>query len=65
MIDTLHRPWLCGGPAVCFEAWEKGVELISQAQMASHLEQINHTLLLRRIGFMFEHLKTSIKDAEP
>ncbi|MFT3882954.1 MAG: hypothetical protein QM703_25270 [Gemmatales bacterium] len=25
LLDTLHRPLSCGGPAVVMEAWEQGI----------------------------------------
>ena len=52
LLDTLHRPWSCGGASVVMEAWENGIQRLDQERLASHLISINHPLLTRRAGCM-------------
>lgn len=59
LLDTLHRPWNCGGPSVVFEAWERGLPLLDEARLAQYLQMIGRTDFTRRAGYMleqFDHL---------
>lgn len=61
LLDTLHRPWSCGGPAVVFEAWERGLPLLDDARLAHCLKSIGRTDYTRRAGYMmdqFTHIAT-------
>jgi hypothetical protein len=54
LLDTLHRPASCGGPAVVFEAWETAREQISTERLATLLQEIDDAHLTRRVGYMLE-----------
>jgi predicted transcriptional regulator of viral defense system len=54
MVDTLHRPLSCGGPAVVLEAWATGLPRVSQARMHEHLIEIADDRLSRRVGYLLE-----------
>ncbi len=55
LLDTLHKPWSCGGPSVVFEAWERGVPLLDEARLAEYLKKIGRSDLTRRVGYMLEN----------
>jgi hypothetical protein len=54
LLDTLHRPMRCGGPAVVFEAWENAVERLRPERMRELLLHIGDPLLARRAGYLLE-----------
>jgi hypothetical protein len=54
LLDTLHRPWSCGGPPVVFEAWEQGMERFKEERLFNYLQRIDHSLWTRRAGCMLE-----------
>lgn len=54
LLDTLHRPWSCGGPAVVFEAWERGLPLLDDARLAHCLKAVGRADFTRRAGYMLE-----------
>lgn len=54
LLDTLHKPWSCGGPSVVFEAWERGLPLLDDARLALCLKTIGRTDYTRRAGYMLE-----------
>jgi hypothetical protein len=54
LLDTLHRPWACGGPSVVFEAWGRGASVMDEARMAQHLRVIGNEALPRRVGYLLE-----------
>lgn len=56
LLDTLMQPVRCGGEAVVFEAWERGLERYDTAQMAEYLEKIGRRDLWRRVGAMLDIL---------
>lgn len=62
LLDTLHRPWSCGGPAVVFEAWEQAVSQIDESRLANYLEQIASPDLYRRTGYMLEQHEHTVSD---
>jgi predicted transcriptional regulator of viral defense system len=55
LLDTLHKPWSCGGSSVVFEAWERGVPLLDEARTAEYLIKIGKSDLTRRVGYMLEN----------
>lgn len=54
LLDTLHRPWSCGGPPVVFEAWERGTPSINDARLAQYLNELPNPDLIRRVGYLLE-----------
>jgi predicted transcriptional regulator of viral defense system len=62
LLDTLHRPWHCGGPAVVFEAWQRGRERLAEERLRRLLEAIQYPLLTRRTGCMLEQCGHAIAD---
>jgi len=55
LLDTLHRPWICGGPAVVYEAWERGAARLQGEGLAACLRAIDRPTLCRRVGYMLNH----------
>ena len=64
LLDTLHRPWNCGGPAVVFEAWETGVKRLDEERLCGYLQSINNPLWTRRAGCMLDLCGHRIADAQ-
>ncbi len=62
LLDTLHRPWHCGGPAVVFEVWEKGLERINESRLGEYLNSINNPLYNRRVGCMLDLNQHKVTD---
>ncbi len=62
LLDTLHRPWNCGGPSVVFEAWERGLPLLDDARLAHCLKSIGRTDFTRRAGYMLEQFGHAAAD---
>jgi predicted transcriptional regulator of viral defense system len=60
LLDTLHRPASCGGPAVIFEAWENAREQLNVKRLTTLLRDIHDTHLTRRVGYLLEHLEYSV-----
>ncbi|MBC8121256.1 MAG: hypothetical protein H7Y22_05385 [Gemmatimonadaceae bacterium] len=56
LLDALHRPMSCGGPAVVFEAWETALERLDERRLAEYLEAIASSEVDRRVGYMLENL---------
>lgn len=56
LLDTLHRPLSCGGPAVVFEAWDQGLPQANQVRLAEYLQRIGDPALVRRVGYFAESL---------
>lgn len=56
LLDTLHRPLSCGGPAVVVEAWEQGIGRANEARLASHLQAMNHLPIAQRLGYILEQI---------
>jgi hypothetical protein len=63
LLDTLHRPWNCGGPTVVFEAWERGLPLLDDARLAHCLKKIGRTDFTRRTGYMLEQFGHDASDS--
>jgi len=62
LLDTLHRPWACGGPSVVFEAWERGATLMDETRMAQHLRALDNAALSRRVGYLLEQQGHAVTD---
>ena len=62
LLDTLHRPWSCGGPSVVFEAWERGLPLLDDTRLGLCLLKINRGDLTRRAGYMLEQFGHAADD---
>lgn len=56
LLDTLHRPLSCGGPAVVMEAWEQGIGRANQAKLVSHLQAMDHRPTAQRLGYLLERI---------
>lgn len=56
MLDALWQPLKCGGQAIAFEAWERGVLRWNPDRMAQHLIKINRQDWERRVGAMLSLL---------
>ncbi len=56
LLDTLHRPLHCGGPAVVFEAWDQGIKRLQEDRLANYLASMEHGPTARRVGYMLEDL---------
>jgi len=62
LLDTLHKPWSCGGPSVVFEAWERGLPLLEDARLAHCLKAIGRNDFIRRAGYMLEQFNHGTTD---
>ena len=62
LLDTLQKPWHCGGAAVVFEAWERGHSLVDDERLFDCLQKIARMDLIRRVGYMLEHQGRTIGD---
>jgi hypothetical protein len=56
LLDTLYKPFHCGGPEVVFEAWQEGVasQRIDEERLVAHLRAMNYPATARRLGVMLE-----------
>jgi hypothetical protein len=56
LLDTLYKPFHCGGPEVVFEAWQESVasRRIDEERLVSHLRAMNYPATARRLGVMLE-----------
>jgi hypothetical protein len=54
LLDTLHRPLSCGGPAVVFEAWELGLRRVNEDKLDRYLMQMNRLQVAQRLGYILE-----------
>jgi hypothetical protein len=63
LLDTLHKPFSCGGVAVVFEAWETALGEIREDRLISYLQAINNSELNRRVGYMLENLHHKLGDS--
>ena len=57
LLDTLHNPWSCGGPAVVFEAWQNGVSLIDDSLLNDYLCKIGRVDVDLRVGYMLDQFE--------
>ncbi len=56
LLDTLHRPISCGGPAVVTEAWEQGLRRLNEDKLARHLQDMDHLPIAQRLGYVLAAL---------
>jgi hypothetical protein len=56
LLDTLYKPFHCGGPEVVFQAWEEGVasRRIDEERLVAYLRAMNYPATARRLGVMLE-----------
>lgn len=56
LLDTLYKPFHCGGPEVVFEAWQEGVasRRIDEERLVAYLRAMNYPATARRLGVMLE-----------
>jgi hypothetical protein len=56
LLDTLYKPFYCGGPEVVFEAWQEGVSSrrIDEERFVAYLRAMNYPATARRLGVMLE-----------
>src|SRR5262249_23592887 len=54
LLDTLHKPFHCGGPEVVFEAWKEGVasRRVDEERLVEYLRAMNYPATARRLGVM-------------
>ena len=57
LLDTLHRPLSCGGPAVVMEAWVQGLSRVSEEKLEHYLRQMDHLPTAQRLGYILDNLK--------
>jgi hypothetical protein len=58
LLDTLYKPFLCGGPEIIFEAWQEAVtsRRVDEERLIDYLRTMNYPATTRRLGAMLEHL---------
>jgi predicted transcriptional regulator of viral defense system len=56
LLDTLHKPLSCGGPAVVVEAWEQARSRVNEDRLADYLCAMDYLPIVQRVGFMMENL---------
>ena len=56
LLDTLYKPFHCGGPEVVFEAWQEGVasRRINEERLLEYLRAMNYPATVRRLGVMLQ-----------
>jgi hypothetical protein len=54
LLDTLYKPFHCGGPEVVFEAWQHGVatQHMDEERLVEYLRAMNYPASARRLGVM-------------
>jgi hypothetical protein len=59
LLDTLHKPQNCGGPAVVLEAWQEAVasERLDEERLVAYLTQMDYPSTTRRLGAMLHRLE--------
>jgi hypothetical protein len=52
LLDTLYKPFHCGGPEVVFEAWRQAVDSqrIDEERLTQYLRAMNYPATVRRVG---------------
>lgn len=56
LLDTMHRPHSCGGPAVVFEAWQSAADRLNFAKLANLAQRTEDSRLIRRVGYMLSQI---------
>jgi hypothetical protein len=56
LLDTLSKPFPCGGPEVVFEAWHEAVasRRLDEERLLKYLRAMNYPATARRLGVMLE-----------
>lgn len=54
LLDTLTKPFHCGGPSVIFEAWEAGLPRVGEDRLVEYLTHMNYPATTRRLGAMLD-----------
>jgi hypothetical protein len=56
LLDTLHRPQNCGGPAVALEAWQNASDSgrLDEERLLTYLTQMEYSSTTRRLGAMLQ-----------
>ncbi|MBL8869228.1 MAG: hypothetical protein JNK90_05510 [Planctomycetaceae bacterium] len=56
LLDTLYKPFHCGGPEVVFEAWQeaKTSHRINEKRLLQYLQAMNYPATSRRVAVMLE-----------
>ena len=56
LLDTLYKPFHCGGPEVVFEAWQEGVasRRMDEERLVAYLRAMNYPATARRLGVMLQ-----------
>ena len=54
LLDTLVKPFHCGGPSVIFEAWEAGLPRVDEDRLAEYLTRMSYPASTRRLGAMLD-----------
>jgi hypothetical protein len=54
LLDTLYKPFQCGGPEVVFEAWHEGVasRRVDEERLVEYLRAMNYPASARRLAVM-------------
>lgn len=63
LVDTLHRPHSCGGPAVVFEAWGAAGDLVDGTRLTTVVHAIGDERLARRVGYMLTQFAPALVDS--
>jgi hypothetical protein len=56
LLDTLYKPFHCGGPEVAFEAWQQAVtsHRVNEDRILKYLMAMNYPATARRVAVMLE-----------
>ena len=56
LLDTLYKPFHCGGPEVVFEAWHEAVasRRIDEERVVDYMRSMQYPATARRLGVMLE-----------
>jgi predicted transcriptional regulator of viral defense system len=57
LLDTLHRPLSCGGPAVVMEAWGQGLGRVNEDKIELFLREMRHLPTAQRLGYVLDNLE--------
>ena len=61
LLDTLNRPFSCGGPSVVFEAWNNASDILDQSRILDYLRGMRDNRLSRRVGyFLIDNLQLKL-----
>ena len=56
LLDSLYKPFYCGGPEVVFESWQEGISSrrIDEERLVAYLLAMDYPATARRLGVMLE-----------